>query len=376
MASQRDERYYTAPATSRPSKSSPPGDPQCSGFFQTGQVPGSYSTPYTQPRATSQTRYDAQFSPSVYNQWTPSNSQNQMPSFGYYDTTDNRYQNYYQPYQSRASSPVPESGADSDRRLPPLSTSSSMTRDERWGTPSYSVVSSTALPNASGGIRSPAASYPHSYTPYSTANPAASYPGYDMPMTDVRHPVQSQSIHQTPGSVLPTDARSDSSYGRPPNPSSYNSPPISPTSAEQEPTIKKKRKRADAAQLKILNETYARTAFPSTEERQALAKELDMSARSVQIWFQNKRQSMRQTKQTSVPSTSGPNPHQTFALSSPTSDVSTEEAGAYEATTASSMNASYVPRSSQDPTSPTYRRPRSRDTHESQRPSQWSTPRY
>jgi len=36
MASQRDERYYTA-ATSRPSKSSPPGDPQCSGFFQTGQ---------------------------------------------------------------------------------------------------------------------------------------------------------------------------------------------------------------------------------------------------------------------------------------------------------------------------------------------------
>jgi len=210
-----------------------------------------------------------------------------MSSFGgYYDTTDNRYPNqtpYYQSYPSRASSPVPESGVESDRRLPPLSTSSSMTRDERWGTPSYSVVSSTALPNASGGIRSPAASYPHSFT-YSNPNPAASYPGFDMPMTDVRHSVQSQSIHQTPGSVLPTDARSDSSYGRPPNPSSYNSPPISPTSAEQEPTIKKKRKRADAAQLKILNETYARTAFPSTEERQALAKELDMSARSVQIW--------------------------------------------------------------------------------------------
>jgi len=48
--------------------------------------------------------------------------------------------------------------------------------------------------------------------------------------------------------------------------------------------IKKKRKRADAAQLKVLNETYNRTAFPSTEERLALAKALDMSPRSIQIW--------------------------------------------------------------------------------------------
>ena len=53
----------------------------------------------------------------------------------------------------------------------------------------------------------------------------------------------------------------------------------------EEPVIKKKRKRADAAQLKVLNETYARTAFPSTEERAELARKLDMSARSVQIWY-------------------------------------------------------------------------------------------
>lgn len=52
----------------------------------------------------------------------------------------------------------------------------------------------------------------------------------------------------------------------------------------QDPVIKKKRKRADAHQLKVLNEVYARTAFPSTEERNELAKQLDMSARSVQIW--------------------------------------------------------------------------------------------
>lgn len=40
----------------------------------------------------------------------------------------------------------------------------------------------------------------------------------------------------------------------------------------------------DAEQLKVLNDTYNRTAFPSTEERIELAKKLGMSARSVQIW--------------------------------------------------------------------------------------------
>jgi homeobox protein YOX1/YHP1 len=53
----------------------------------------------------------------------------------------------------------------------------------------------------------------------------------------------------------------------------------------EEPIIKKKRKRANTEQLKVLNATYQRTAFPSTEERQALATELDMLPRSVQIWY-------------------------------------------------------------------------------------------
>jgi homeobox protein YOX1/YHP1 len=58
-----------------------------------------------------------------------------------------------------------------------------------------------------------------------------------------------------------------------------------PPDPQAEQVIKKKRKRADARQLEVLNATYARTAFPSTEERAALAKQLDMSARSVQIWL-------------------------------------------------------------------------------------------
>ncbi|KAF5326264.1 hypothetical protein D9611_000034 [Ephemerocybe angulata] len=106
--------------------------------------------------------------------------------------------------------------------------------------------------------------------------------------------------------------------------SHYNTPPpISPTSPEEPPMVKKKRKRADAAQLKVLNETYARTAFPSTEERHSLAKALDMSARSVQIWFQNKRQSMRQTNRQSNSNVSSS--HQPYGLTSAQSERMMEE---------------------------------------------------
>jgi homeobox protein YOX1/YHP1 len=65
-----------------------------------------------------------------------------------------------------------------------------------------------------------------------------------------------------------------------PSPVPYDVPPET-----HEPTTKKKRKRADARQLEALNRMYARTAFPSTEERQQVARDLDMSARSVQIWL-------------------------------------------------------------------------------------------
>ncbi len=114
-------------------------------------------------------------------------------------------------------------------------------------------------------------------------------------------------------------------------PRSYSPPPVTPTSPE-EPTIKKKRKRADAAQLKVLNETYSRTAFPSTEERIALAKMLDMSRTqradlvsaapacfffsaplTTPRRFQNKRQSMRQTNRQSSSVASA---HHQYALPS------------------------------------------------------------
>src|ERR1700678_1639127 len=67
-----------------------------------------------------------------------------------------------------------------------------------------------------------------------------------------------------PHSSSPYSHNSGSSHVS--QPRGYTPPPISPVSPE-EPTIKKKCKRADAAQLKVLNETYNRTAFPSTERR-------------------------------------------------------------------------------------------------------------
>ncbi|PIA16204.1 Homeodomain-like protein, partial [Coemansia reversa NRRL 1564] len=59
------------------------------------------------------------------------------------------------------------------------------------------------------------------------------------------------------------------------------------------PHIKGKRKRASPHQLKVLNDIYLKTAFPSTETRNRLARELGMTPRTVQIWFQNKRQASR-----------------------------------------------------------------------------------
>ncbi|KAH8828261.1 hypothetical protein DL96DRAFT_1602465 [Flagelloscypha sp. PMI_526] len=90
---------------------------------------------------------------------------------------------------------------------------------------------------------------------------------------------------------------------------SYSPPPISPSSTEETPIVKKKRRRADANQLRVLNATYERTAFPTTEERLALAHQLEMSARSVQIWFQNKRQAMKQTNRHSATVGSGGDVH-------------------------------------------------------------------
>ncbi|KAF9070115.1 hypothetical protein BDP27DRAFT_1264067 [Rhodocollybia butyracea] len=351
MSNSRDDRYYA-----KAGKSPSHGD-QAPGFFQTGQggrtvlppiysafpishfpASGPYPNQYTQPRSIP-TRYDYS-NHALYNQW-PNPSSSTPMNYGYYDTTDNRHasQDYYSTYpSSRASSAAPEHSGNS-RKLPPLNTTPSTGRDDRWtssSTASYSL--GPADVPSSSGIRSPTASYPPSFAGYpSSANSPPNY-GYTIPMT------QSQLHSANNASMIGDTHRSSSPSHGPQIPPSYTPPPISPTTGNvrNEPTIKKKRKRADPNQLRVLNETYARTAFPSTEERQQLAKLLDMSARSVQIWFQNKRQSMRQTRQTSA--SSGSTLHHSFGLSDEEHGHST---GRYEITSVP-HNPAYVPRSSQD----------------------------
>ena len=131
-------------------------------------------------------------------------------------------------------------------------------------------------------IRSPTPSYPPSYVTYST-NAANTY-SYALSMGHQGHTAMYEDVPRIdPCSSSPYSRNSGTSHVSPPR--VHTPTPISLIpSAKSNTGIKKKRKRADAAQLKVLNETYNRTTFPSTEERIALAEMLDMSARSVQIW--------------------------------------------------------------------------------------------
>jgi hypothetical protein len=56
---------------------------------------------------------------------------------------------------------------------------------------------------------------------------------------------------------------------------------------------KPKRKRASTFQVTVLAEIFKTNQFPSTELRNILAKKLSMSPRTIQIWFQNKRQTWK-----------------------------------------------------------------------------------
>ncbi len=61
----------------------------------------------------------------------------------------------------------------------------------------------------------------------------------------------------------------------------------------------KKRKRTvlTARQHKILTKSFEECAFPDAEQRIELGKALNMTPRTVQIWFQNQRQKMKNNNQ-------------------------------------------------------------------------------
>lgn len=214
-------------------------------------------------------------------------AQQQQHSSAIYEHYDSRYQQPYATYVTRTT-PIPADPHGS-RKLPPLTTPSTAIRDDRWQGSGYG---SSGSQMTYGDIRSPTATYPAEYAPYQHHTSSYSYP----PVPDPRgHPSQLPSIphlHQMSMGIYPAErglpaqveVHGSSPYIRGTVTNSVlTQEPVSMLPSE-EPAIKKKRKRADAAQLKVLNEVYTRTAFPSTEERAELAKKLDMSARSVQIW--------------------------------------------------------------------------------------------
>jgi hypothetical protein len=61
----------------------------------------------------------------------------------------------------------------------------------------------------------------------------------------------------------------------------------------QTKTYLPRRKRVNTMQLRILNEQFSKNPFPSIEQRSKLSEVLGISAKSIQIWFQNKRQTIR-----------------------------------------------------------------------------------
>ncbi|OJA13077.1 hypothetical protein AZE42_01890 [Rhizopogon vesiculosus] len=385
MTNPREDRLFSS--LSKHHKSPPGGDSQNSAFFPTGQggrtvLPPLSSAFPTSPSSVSVPNYPSSYSqqrpspgksdhgPSSFGQWPPSMQvPQQQQNSGYYEHYD-RYpqaQPSYPTYASRSSPTIPPD-PHSSRKLPPLN------MPDRY----HSGYGSVA-PHY-GDIRSPTATYPTEYANYQNQT-SYSYP----PVPDPRHhsshlPSMHHSQQMSIG-MYPPNERGMPAQVEAHGPSPYARGFITNTKMteepaqmlpNEEPTIKKKRKRADAAQLKVLNETYARTAFPSTEERAELAKKLDMSARSVQIWFQNKRQSMRQTTRQS--STSVSTPHQSFHMSPQADDHSSFPTGSVSPTNVS--HSAYSVRPSQDSRSAP-QDSRSSNLHRQDDPRKWQPgPRY
>ncbi|KZV69520.1 homeobox-domain-containing protein [Peniophora sp. CONT] len=247
----------------------------------------------TQPRTThTDPSYIAQYDAYGNHQVPPTNE----PAYGSYTSQMGSSYTTQAHATQRASPGLP---ATSDpRRLPPLSVPP--TSNRYHDAPYYAAhpQPDPALISPADDVRSPQGSYPQSYAGYSSLQGAmygqpmlsssrtqAGYPGVSphaqfasatshvgVERTSSRHVAGQYPYARIPSATTPTD------YG--------------PQSSE--PSVKKKRKRADARQLEVLTAVFARTQFPSTEERIQLGEQLGMTPRTVQIWFQNRRQALRQ----------------------------------------------------------------------------------
>lgn len=251
-------------------------------YFPRGPSPGrnDFNLPYQwNPRKSLLGR----FSCSSHFWRTSSAPQQHPPSFPY-GNHDPRYG-----YPTVRTSPSPPNEPYPRPRLPPMSIPTSTRREEEWGSFPAHMPDEIFTPTASYPTQYGSSQY-DSHMPQQTPYPYPAMPpdNRNMPFPTASYNQQS-SMYMGPQSpverVTVTRGKDTHPYARSsgtPQSMGYGAEAVVPP---HEPIIKKKRKRADAGQLKVLNETYQRTAFPSTEERQELARRLDMPARSVQIWY-------------------------------------------------------------------------------------------
>lgn len=66
--------------------------------------------------------------------------------------------------------------------------------------------------------------------------------------------------------------------------------------SQSPPVHKRKRQRTNPEQLDLLEQMFQTNTMPNQQTRVQLAAELGMSARRIQIWFQNKRAKVRRIK--------------------------------------------------------------------------------
>ena len=77
---------------------------------------------------------------------------------------------------------------------------------------------------------------------------------------------------------------------------------LPPEPAEESPAEQPKPKRCKISreQLAVLIKSFEEEPLPNFDQRQAIAKALGMTPRSVQIWFQNRRQRLKPQQATAL----------------------------------------------------------------------------
>ncbi|GAN05419.1 hypothetical protein MAM1_0091c04890 [Mucor ambiguus] len=147
--------------------------------------------------------------------------------------------------------------------------------------------------------------YTHHYHSHHQANcsrrspPISSHPYHSIDKHQRRssqqHQIESKKIKQELLDERRQSSSSNSSsvYSSTTSKSSSQDAGVEDQDVEYDLPLKAKRRRASSKQLHVLNKVFERTFFPSTQLRAELGRQLGMSPRTVQIWFQNKRQAIR-----------------------------------------------------------------------------------